>query len=195
MAADPADHVIINQVYGGGGKGDTPFSHSFIELYNPTDDEVNLDGYQLHYSSNRVQTAEKTHAGSTTPVGGETQTVTLELSGSIPAHTSFLVRCAAETTEGAKYTLSTADQDWEQVIDNDQTVVLTLTKDDTYVDGVSTRTDSALEGDALATNNISKQKSVRRVDFADTDDNGADFELLEWKTANDTFIADNRPAV
>ena len=104
-----ADHVIINQVYGGGGKGDTPFSHSFIELYNPTNDEVNLDGYQLHYSSNRVQTAEKTHAGSTTPVGGETQTVTLELSGSIPGHTSFLVRCAAETTEGAQYTLSTAD--------------------------------------------------------------------------------------
>ena len=72
-------------------------------------------------------------------------------------------------------------------------MVLTLTKDDTYVDGVSTRTDSALEGDALATNNISKQKSVRRVGFADTDDNGADFELLEWKTANTTFIADNRP--
>lgn len=29
-AASP-DHIVINQIYGCGGKGDTPFSHSFIE--------------------------------------------------------------------------------------------------------------------------------------------------------------------
>lgn len=194
LAADPADHVIINQVYGGGGKGDTPFSHSFIELYNPTDNTVELGGYQLHYSSNRDQ-SKKEQAGSTTPAGGETQTVTLDLTGSIPAHTSFLVRCTEETTNVAKYTLDTFDQDWKQAIDNDQTVVLTLTKGDTYVDGVSTRTDGALtkEGGTLATGDISKQKSVRRVEFTDTDNNGEDFELLEWKEADSTFIAANRP--
>jgi len=26
------NHLIINQIYGGGGKSDTPFTHSFIEL-------------------------------------------------------------------------------------------------------------------------------------------------------------------
>ncbi|MBP3312598.1 MAG: lamin tail domain-containing protein, partial [Butyricicoccus sp.] len=186
--------VIINQVYGGGGKSDTPFSHSFIELYNPTEKEVELSGYQLNYSSNRDQ-SKKEHAGSTTPVDGETQIVTLDLNGSIPAHTSFLVRCAEETTEIAKYTLNGYDQTWDQVIDNDQTVVLTLTKGDIYVDGVSTRTDGALteEGGTLATDDISKQKSVRRIDFADTDNNSADFELLEWKDASDGFLAENRP--
>ncbi|MGN1144755.1 MAG: hypothetical protein ACI4SU_09310 [Anaerovoracaceae bacterium] len=34
------DHLIIDQVYGGGGKGETPISNSFIELYNPTSVEV-----------------------------------------------------------------------------------------------------------------------------------------------------------
>lgn len=35
---------IINQIYGGGGKGETPISNSFIELYNPFAD-VKADAY------------------------------------------------------------------------------------------------------------------------------------------------------
>ena len=35
-AADPIEHLVISQVYGVGGKGDSAVPHSFIELYNPT---------------------------------------------------------------------------------------------------------------------------------------------------------------
>ena len=42
--------LIICQVYGGGGKEDTPISHSFIELYNAGDKEVSLDGVTVEYS-------------------------------------------------------------------------------------------------------------------------------------------------
>ena len=47
-AQQPAavDHLLINQTYGGGGKGDTPISHSFIELYNP---------HGAKYRSERIQ--------------------------------------------------------------------------------------------------------------------------------------------
>ena len=38
---------IIKQIYGGGGKGETPIGNSFVELYNPTDAEINLSGYTL----------------------------------------------------------------------------------------------------------------------------------------------------
>ena len=41
------DHLIINQVYGGGANDSTPVSHSFIELYNPTDNAISLEGYSL----------------------------------------------------------------------------------------------------------------------------------------------------
>ena len=44
--------VIINQVYGGGANDSTPVNHSFIELYNPTDNAISLEGYSIGYLSN-----------------------------------------------------------------------------------------------------------------------------------------------
>ena len=44
-AEDKVDHVIVNQVYGGADDGTA--SHSFIELYNPTDEAVDLTGWKL----------------------------------------------------------------------------------------------------------------------------------------------------
>lgn len=42
-------HVMINQVYGGSDDGAA--SHSFIELYNPCDEAVDLKGWELQYRS------------------------------------------------------------------------------------------------------------------------------------------------
>ena len=77
------NHLIINQIYGGGGKSDTPFTHSFIELYNPTDSTIDLSGYTLSYSSNRANN----HLGSTIDTSGNLQIDTLNLTGSIPRKT------------------------------------------------------------------------------------------------------------
>ncbi|MCD8046167.1 MAG: lamin tail domain-containing protein [Clostridiales bacterium] len=41
----PLNHVIINQVYGGSTDGYA--SHSFIELYNPTAEAVDLSGWTI----------------------------------------------------------------------------------------------------------------------------------------------------
>ncbi|MCL1904181.1 MAG: lamin tail domain-containing protein [Oscillospiraceae bacterium] len=50
---DRPDYVIINQVYGNGNSGEgtavPAVSHSFIELYNPTDTPVSLSGMSLQY--------------------------------------------------------------------------------------------------------------------------------------------------
>ena len=88
------DHIEINQIYGGGGKGDTPFSNSFIELYNPTDSEIVLSDYKITYSSNRENSKGK-HAGSTWQSDGTIAVNELTLEGSIPANHSYLIRCAA----------------------------------------------------------------------------------------------------
>lgn len=183
LRADAAGaHLIINQVYGGGGKSDTPFSHSFIELYNPTSEDISLDGYTVTYSSNR-DTSEKDHAGSTMQPDGSAAIETLQLTGTVKASSSYLIRCAAEETSEAAVTLDEADLDWDRVIDNDKTVELILYDGQTRVDGLSTRdTDfrDIGEGGAPAADKVSKQKSIRRTNFADTDDNAADFSVIEW---------------
>lgn len=45
-------HIIVNQVYGGSDDGAA--SHSFVELYNPVDTEVDLTGWAC--STNPVRT-------------------------------------------------------------------------------------------------------------------------------------------
>ena len=47
--ATGGDHVVINQVYGGSDDGYA--DHSFIELYNPTDEAVDLNGWSVQYRS------------------------------------------------------------------------------------------------------------------------------------------------
>ena len=180
--AQAPDHLVINQVYGGGGKGDTPFSHSFIELYNPTDAAVALDGYTITYSSNRSNPEGK-HDGSTWNSDGSVDVVELSLSGSLPSRHAYLIRCAAEETDSPAVTLSDYDREWDQVIDNEKAVEVILYDGETRVDAVSTRdTDfrDVGEGNAPATDEISKQKSLRRTNFSDTDSNAADFRVVVW---------------
>ena len=187
------DGVVISQVYGGGGKGDGPISHSFIELYNTTGEDLSLQGASLVYSSNRENQDGK-HAGSTwTGTDTAPAQLTLELTGVIPAHGSYLVRCAAEQTDAPLLRLEQADQQWEQVIDNAQYCIW-LKSGDTVADAVAV-TDAGGEGSALS--GISKQKSIRRLvaagSFADTDQNSADFELIEYKDQSEAFVAHYAP--
>ncbi|MDR4949954.1 Ig-like domain-containing protein [Neobacillus cucumis] len=49
--AEQADHVVISQVFGGGGNSGAPYNKDFIELYNPTDQPVDLTGWSVQYAS------------------------------------------------------------------------------------------------------------------------------------------------
>lgn len=75
-------HVIINQFFGGEGGY---VSHNFIELYNPTDEEADLTNWAVHYRSSSSGTASD-------------EWYKLDLSGKIPAHHSYLIRCAEDST-------------------------------------------------------------------------------------------------
>jgi DNA/RNA endonuclease G (NUC1)/fibronectin type 3 domain-containing protein len=44
------NHVVISQLYGGGGNSGATFTNDFIELYNPTASPVNLGGWSVQYS-------------------------------------------------------------------------------------------------------------------------------------------------
>ncbi len=181
-------HLIINQVYGGGGAGGVCISNGYIELYNPTKETIRLDGYEIGYLSNR--SSEK--AGST---GGEVRKLALQ--GDLPSKASYLIRCAAENTYGSNVVLqlTSFDQEWAQTIDNKQYQVL-LYAGGVLVDAVSVNED-ALEGEALSDppgdEIISKNKCVRRIGYSDTDQNTADFEVLNLTKIPETILNAVKP--
>lgn len=152
IEADTTSHLVINQVYGGGGKGSTPISNSFIELYNPLNENIDLNGYRLDYN-------------------GSAQ---LDLSGTIPAQGSFLILGNAETTDATylTYELPQADMSWNLTISN-KNYTLSLIKDDETVDTVTA-------DESVAAVKISKQKSLMRINHQDTDTND-DFRIVVWE--------------
>ncbi len=159
-------HLIIHQVYGDGGKKDAPISHSFIELYNPTDTDVDLSGYSIRYQSEDV-------------------TEELTLTGSIPSRHSYLIRCAASlNAASAPVSIAEPDLSWENLTINNKKYRVLLQKGETQADGVSVNEASA-EGTALTDVSqddtiISKNKAIRRICFVDTDQNADDFEVLNY---------------
>ncbi len=54
-AATP-DHLVISEVYGGGGNSTATYTHDFVELYNPTERPVPLAGYTVQYYSSAGNT-------------------------------------------------------------------------------------------------------------------------------------------
>ena len=46
-----ADHVVISQIYGGGGNTNATYKNDFVELYNPGSSAFDLTGWSIQYSS------------------------------------------------------------------------------------------------------------------------------------------------
>lgn len=180
---ESVSHVIINQVYGGGelGKYGTPVSHSFIELYNPTGKDISLEGWSVQYAE----------SGTSWHV--------LALSGKIKSYSSFLIRCG-EHSPSARLKISEYDLSWSIPLNNKGMKVLLksntepCTVKNPYIEQTSGYVDmvgvagneyfyliDGCEGDYSQIQ--SKQKSVRRKKFQDTDNNAADFAAIDYRTA------------
>lgn len=189
---EQGNNVIINQVYGGGLKGDndSPVSHSFVELYNPTDRDINLNNYSIQYSK-----------------GGDKWEV-YGLSGTIKSKGSYLIRANAENTGNAQR-LSIDEFDIEYpdwVIDNKSYKIAVVSNSDllTEVDasdnknvvdllGVSNDIDGIDACEQFPKTGISKKKSVRRINYSDTDNNNNDFSITDYENAVESFIEQNMP--
>lgn len=79
--AAAASHVVISEIYGGGGNSGSSYKNDFIELYNPTNSSISLSGWSVQYASG----------------SGSFSSIT-NLSGSIGAHKFFLI---AEASGGS----------------------------------------------------------------------------------------------
>jgi endonuclease G len=47
----PANHLVISQIYGGGGNTGAPFNRDFVELYNPGTTSVDVTNWSIQYAS------------------------------------------------------------------------------------------------------------------------------------------------
>ncbi|MDO4473149.1 MAG: choice-of-anchor I family protein [Eubacteriales bacterium] len=199
------DHVIVNQVYGGSTDGYA--SHSFIELYNPTDNPINLTGWSVQYKPSESGV-----------IAGQPNTwQKLELTGWIGAEDYYLIRCGAVAdTTNVKHIVPEGNQEWNLSIHNKGFSVVLVNNntllDEDFSGNVLERTDHVNNADYVdclaaqgndgtdvqapiayegAYEDIqSKKKSIRRTAFADTNDNAADSAPVDYSK---TVSADEGP--
>ena len=168
-----APGIIINEAYLSGGSTNAPFTNKFVELYNPTDAAVSLEGWSLQYRS----------AGSTaapTGIGA--------LTGSIPAGGYYLVSGASNGTAGAP--LPDADANIgasfsgaggtlilaNQATRVDPLAAGSVTGSPGVVDLLGYGTSNTFEtAAAAAPAGNADPKSLNRTGFTDSNNNSADF--------------------
>ncbi len=156
-AANPAGTgLVISEVYGGGGNSGAPYTHDFVEIFNPTSSTVQLAGTSVAYFS------------SSGGPGGA-----LDLTGQIPAGKHFLVQMAPGAGNGVALPAPDATGTAAMSASNGRVDLLQGT---TLLDRVGYGTANAFEGTAAApalTNSTSAQRSPSSG--TDTDQNRADF--------------------
>ena len=83
IAQAQVNHLVISQVYSGGGNSGAPLTHDFVELYNPTEYAISLSGMSIQY------------AGAGTNNWGSNQ---FNLSGSVAPGRYFLIQFGSTTS-------------------------------------------------------------------------------------------------
>ena len=64
-------HVVISQIFGGGGNSGAPFRNDFIEIFNAGNSPVNLSGWSVQYASATASTWSVTSLTSVTLAPGQ----------------------------------------------------------------------------------------------------------------------------
>ena len=146
LSAESASHVVISEVQITGGSGKS--TDEFIELYNPTEAAVSLDGWQL---------MKKTGSGNEYVLVENFGTVT------VPSHSFFLIAHPAGylgATQPDLYYSSTNS------VSSNNTIIL-VDNDGNEVDKLGLGSASDFEGEAIS--NPGSHKSAERKARGDSD--------------------------
>ena len=155
-AAPDASTVVINEVYGGGGNSGSVYSRDFVELHNPTAQDIDLAGWSIDQRSSNDNR-------------GTLHTIT---SGVIPAGGYFLISGAAGNNATGE--LPAADSEGTFNFSGTNAIAELLDDAATPIDlvgwGSATRSETA---PAQSTTNATSTSRV--VAGVDSDNNAADF--------------------
>ena len=168
-AVTPADHLIIWSVYGTGGKDEAVVTNEFISIKNPTSAAVDLTGWKVRYSTLRD--------------GGERVWKDIALEGTLEAGGTYVI-IGAETDNASTY-FSFAEGEYDMkvddlVIDNKQFSLQLTDGEGKVVDalGVIEKDNNEL-GEGTLVADINKHSVVVRVNDGDSDNNAADFAVVD----------------
>ncbi len=168
-AVTPADHLIIWSVYGTGGKDEAVVTNEFISIKNPTSSAVDLTGWKVRYSTLRD--------------GGERVWKDIALEGTLEAGGTYVI-IGAETDNASTY-FSFAEGEYDMkvddlVIDNKQFSLQLTDGEGKVVDalGVIEKDNNEL-GEGTLVADINKHSVVVRVNDGDSDNNAADFAVVD----------------
>jgi hypothetical protein len=147
--------ILINEVQIAGDKA----SYDFIELYNPTDEPIDLSGYQL---KKRNKTGNESSLG-TFPSGSE-----------IKSHGFFLWACSADGYEQ----IINADISFKSYYLTEDNSIAIFDKNKNLVDALAwgNGQNPFFEGEPFP-KNPEKNQSLERINFQDTDNNSRDFRI------------------
>lgn len=169
----PGGHVVINQVYGGGGNSGAEYKSDYIELYNPTNAEVDLSNYSVQYTS----------------ASGTTWQVT-ELTGKIGSGKFYLIKEADGAggtkdlpTPDAIGTIAMSGTAFKVALMDTKTAATGEKPAANLIDFVGAGTANSYEGTAPAPA-PSNTKSIGRTNGIDTDNNSADFIQMDPNPRN-----------
>ena len=161
--------VVISEVYGGGGNSGATLKNDFVELYNRSDTAVDVSGWVVQYYS---------AAGTVPAVGAAT------LTGSAPAHHSYLVQMSAGT--GGTTDLPTPDATGTAAMSGTNgRIDLRLADTATVVDRVGYGTATTFE-DSPAPGLSNTTSATRNSPCVDTDNNATDFRATDPTPENST---------
>lgn len=168
-AAPDGSGVVINEIYAAGGNGGAVLNADFVELANPTESPISLEGWSLQYRSGT----------STNPASGSN---VMPLRGSIPAQGSFLItgtvgaNGAAVAGADLATSLAAGAGGGQIVLAKTTSPIAVGAEGDatTVADFVGYGSATRFEG-AGAAPAPSTTASIERTATADSDDNAADF--------------------
>ena len=155
-AATDGSNVVINEVYGGGGNKGATYTHDFVELYNPTDQEIDLEGWTV----DQCAKGGSCHGKAT-------------LTGKIPAGGYFLIQ-GAQGNGGTKALPSPNHAEDSLTYSGTDAIAYLKDAAGETIDLVGWGSANKSEGTAAprTTNETSVQ---RKEDGKDTDNNAQDF--------------------
>lgn len=187
----------VYQVYGGGsaaGVGSVPVSHSFIQLYNNSNNELNLKGLSIQYA------------------GYQEEWKAFPLTGVVPPFTSFLIRCKKHvdpTVQSLRVKVTNHDMEWDQEISEHGKKVLLCVGTEPCkhvnpfdIDGIKTKAPGYIDMLSAGGKNsvrmidgyessylhcTDRNTGIFRTDFNDTDNNAKDCQAIDYTTDDVTI--------
>ena len=177
------DHLVVSQVYGGGGNPGSAFTNDFVEIYNPTGTAVDLTGYSIQYAA----------PGNTTGFGS-----VLPLSGIVQPSSYFLVQLAGGVNGAALPTPDQSSTTFNMGTVGGKLILVNTTtpvsgsgcpQPPQIVDMISWGTANCAEGGNAASAHSNGTSTRRNSPCVDTDNNGADFSTANPPTPQNSAVS------